>query len=69
MPSAKILGGENDLYQKKCHEMLVFHKKLLLFEHFSKNKPFATGAHAFGKISVLKNDLLKNKCPRKSVFH
>jgi hypothetical protein len=29
---------------------------------------FATGAHAFGGNSVLKNDLLKNKCP-KCHFH
>ena len=45
--------------------MLVFHKKLLNFEHFLQNeKPFATGAHALGGNSVLKNDLVKNKCPQ-----
>ena len=49
--------------------MLVSHKKLLNVEHCLQNKkPFATGAHAFGENSVLKSDLLKNKCPRNVIF-
>ena len=47
--------------------MLAFHKKLLNVEHFLQyEKHFATGAQDFGKKSVLKNDLLKNKYLQKA---
>ena len=36
---------------------------------FSKIKALNDGGTAFGENSFLKNDLLKNKCPQKAVFH
>ena len=61
---------EITVFDKKCQFLLENDDFLITYVYFLKNKSTKVrGGTAFGKNSFLKNDLLKNKCPQKSVFH
>ena len=61
---------EMTVFDKKYQFLLENDDYLIKYVYFLKNKSTKVrGGAAFGENSFLRNDLLKNKCPQKSVFH